>query len=324
MDVSVIVCTYNRCESLRRALRSIASQEMPAGVSWEVVVVDNNSTDDTVAVVNEVGAEFAGRFRYVRETTPGLSAARNAGLQAADGKVVAFTDDDVTVAATWLQRLTANLRDGAWVGAGGKIVAANQFTRPAWLPLEGAENLRGMLALFDLGDLPGDLKEPAFGANMAFRKEMFAKYGKFRTDLGRKPGSLMSNEDTEFGRRLMEGGERLRYEPSAVVYHPVPEKRLTQKYFLDFFFNYGRASIREMKPRPDIAGIPRRYLTMLKIGTVILGQRTVRWLQTLNTERRFYYKGFVWMTVGQIVELYEQRLTGKNAPFVSGSKAIHE
>jgi len=114
-----------------------------------------------------------------------------------------------------------------------------------------------MLALFDLGEEAGELKEAPFGANMAFRKEIVAKHGGFRTDLGPCPGSEIRNEDTEFGRRLMRSGERLRYEPSAIVHHPVPENRLKGEYFLAFWFAHGRASIRKGGKRSDIAGIPR-------------------------------------------------------------------
>ena len=85
---------------------------------------------------------------------------------------------------------------------------------------------------------------------MAFRKEMFEKYGGFRIDLGPSPDSEIRNEDTEFGRRVTEAGERLRYEPSAVVYHDVPRQRLREEYFLRWWFDYGRAQISEDGKRP--------------------------------------------------------------------------
>ena len=88
---------------------------------------------------------------------------------------------------------------------------------------------------------PIELDQPPFGTNMAFQKKMFEKHGGFRLDLGPRPGSELRNEDTEFGRRLLAAGERLRYEPSAKVYHRVPEERLTTGYFLKFCFDHGRA-----------------------------------------------------------------------------------
>jgi len=141
---------------------------------------------------------------------------------------------------------------------------------------------------------------------MAFRKKMFEKYGGFRTDLGPCPGSEMRNEDTEFGRRLLAKGERIRYESSAVVYHDIPEARLTREYFLAFWFDCGRANIREAEKRPDRWGIQRRYLTMLKHVLVLVPVKTVEWLFASGPQTRFYRKCWVWYTAGQIVEIYRR------------------
>ncbi len=144
----------------------------------------------------------------------------------------------------------------------------------------------GILALFDLGSEPIELDRPPFGTNMAFRKKMFERHGGFRLDLGPRPGSELRNEDTEFGRRLLTAGERLRYEPSATVYHRVPEERLTKGYFLKFCFDHGRASIREAGRRPDIWGIPRRYLTLLKIGTLFVRKIAALVLDQLESQTK--------------------------------------
>ena len=123
-----------------------------------------------------------------------------------------------------------------------------------------------LCALFDMGDTAGQIKEPPYGTNMAFRKEVFKKYGVFRTDLGRCGDSLIGNEDTEFGRRLMAGGERLRYEPFAVVYHTVPAERLNKRYFRTWWFAFGRAQMREKGPRTRVLGIPRFYFSLPNIA----------------------------------------------------------
>ena len=133
-------------------------------------------------------------------------------------------DDDVTVEPTWLQNLTASLHGRDWMGAGGRVLPVWRQSPPPWLP-EGRYSL-APLVVFDLGLEAGPISEPPFGTNMAFRREVFERCGGFRTDLGPRPGSQIRGEDTEFGRRLLDGGEPLRYEPSAVVYHPVPEERL--------------------------------------------------------------------------------------------------
>ena len=93
---------------------------------------------------------------------------------------------------------------------------------------------------------PRELLEPLFGNNMAYRREVFEKYGGFRTELGPRPGSEIRSEDTELGQRLLSARERLRYEPSAIVYHAVPPNRIQKSYFLAWWFDKGRAEIREL------------------------------------------------------------------------------
>jgi len=227
MKITAIVCTYNRCQSLARVLDSLAVSILSETIEWEVLVVNNNSSDETEAVVEGFSRRYPERFRHLFEPQQGKSYALNAGIREARGNILAFVDDDVTVEPLWLQNLTSALYDSQWAGCGGRILPARGFVPPRWLALNGPCNLVGALcAYFDPGDVSGELKDPPFGANMAFRKEMFARYGPFRTDLGPFPNNKIGFEDTEFGRRLMAGGERLRYIPTAVVYHEVPEYRV--------------------------------------------------------------------------------------------------
>src|SRR5579862_7177185 len=103
MHITVILCTYNRAETLGKALDSVAAQNMPISLTWEVLVVDNNSRDRTREVVQQYAAKFPGRFRYFFEPAQGLSRARNAGIAQATGDVIAFMDDDVTLDCNWLR-----------------------------------------------------------------------------------------------------------------------------------------------------------------------------------------------------------------------------
>jgi glucosyl-dolichyl phosphate glucuronosyltransferase len=308
VNITVILCTYNRGASLATALGSVASSDLPDSVEWEVLVVDNNSKDNTREVVSDFSSRYPGRFRYQFEARQGKSHALNAGIREARGDVLAFMDDDVTVERTWLRILTSPLESGEWAGVGGRIVPARVFSIPRWLSLEGPYSMAGMLALFDLGDHAGELRQAPFGTNMAFRKSIFGQYGGFRTDMGPCPGSEIRNEDTEFGQRLLTAGERLRYEPAAVVYHAIPEERLERRHFLAFWFDHGRASVREWKKGRDVFGIPRRYFWILKFACK-LPWRALKWILTFNSQRRFFYKGFVWMTVGTIMEAYRLRFS---------------
>ncbi|MGB7435963.1 MAG: glycosyltransferase family A protein, partial [Candidatus Acidiferrum sp.] len=299
---SVILCTFNRCQSLVRALESVASSEMPDSVTWEVLVIDNNSSDGTRIAAEEFCRRYPNRFRYLFEPRQGKSHALNTGIREARGDILAFVDDDVTVEPTWLQNLTSALHGCEWAGSGGRIFLERTFSPPRWLALDGPYGLGGVLVLFDRGDKPGELDWAPYGTNMAFRKVMFEKYGGFRTDLG--PPPEFGGEDTEFGRRLISAGEHLRYEPQAIVYHCVPENRVRKHYFLTWYFDFGRGLARVYGRGRDICGIPRPYFSILKKGTTSMAIFALRWMFALKPQQRFFYKVMVWWQFGQIVEMY--------------------
>jgi len=303
VDVTVIVCTYNRCEALASALNSVAVSNMPDSVSWEVIVVDNNSSDRTREVIEAFCRQYPARFHYLFEPRQGKSYALNAGIGAARGNVLAFIDDDVTVDSNWLRNLTADLDAGTWAGVGGRIVPDWPCTPPSWLP-EREWLGRAPLTMFDLGLEAGPLTDAPFGANMAFHRSVFEKYGVFRTDLG--PGlnsKVRNNEDTEFGRRLLAAGERLRYEPTALALHSVPPNRLTKEYFLTWWFNKGRADVREavfpLDRKRSVSGIPLQLFRKIGVGTL-------KWMITLNSTRRFSCRLTVWFLAGNLIESYRQ------------------
>jgi len=300
MKVTVILCTYNRCESLRVALESVARSLVPASIEWEVLVVDNNSNDRTKQVFDEFNSKFPARFRYLFEAKPGKSNALNSAIRVSNCDVVAFMDDDVIVDSAWLTRLTSALMDSSYSGVGGKILPQWKTTPPRWLPVKERYGL-APLVMFDLGDAGGPLDEPPYGTNMAFRRGAFDRYGEFRTDLGPRPGSEIRNEDTEYGRRLLEAGEHFYYEPSAVVYHEVPEKRLKKQFFLKWNFDKARADIREVGlpqgARWTIAGVP---LYLFRRLVVWFG----KWMCGVDPSVRFARKIKVWSVVGTMQECY--------------------
>jgi glycosyltransferase involved in cell wall biosynthesis len=309
MKISVILCTYNRCESLAKALGSAAGLTLPESTDWQVLVVDNNSTDQTREVAEDFCRRHPGRFRYVFEPRPGKSYALESGLREASGDVLAFMDDDVTVEPMWLENLTSPLLDGKWAGTGGRILPNWTCAAPPWLDLKEKWAL-APLALFDLGPDAGPLTEAPFGTNMAFQKRMFEKYGGFRTDLGPQPGSEIRNEDSEFGRRLLQAGERFWYEPSAIVYHSVPQKRIQKRYFLTWWFDKGRADARERGIPADtmgfIAGIPLYLFRRIAVWTF-------RWMVTPIPTARFACKLKVWVVAGAIKEFYLQSRSQSSA-----------
>jgi glycosyltransferase involved in cell wall biosynthesis len=305
-QVTVVVCTYNRCQSLAQALESVTTQTLPPSIGWEIVVVDNNSSDETPQVVEDFRRRYPERIRYLLEVRQGVSYARNAGIQHANGNVVAFIDDDETAAPGWLQGLTANLHSSEWAGAGGRVVPQWNGLRPRWLSSEDPF-LSAPLAAFDADREKEQLTEPPFGANMAVRKDIFDRYGGFRTDLGRMGKNLLSNEDTEFGRRVLAEGARFRYEPSALTYHPVEEYRLHRSYFLAWWFNKGRSDVREM-------GIPanqKRFMGIPVRSFSHIAAEALRWTFTLEPSRRFICKLKIWALVGEAYEAFRQACDAK-------------
>jgi glycosyltransferase involved in cell wall biosynthesis len=325
MKITVILCSYNRCGTLVRTLEDVAALKLADSVEWEVLVVDNNSSDCTQEVVENLCCRYPGRFRYLLEPKHGKSFALNTGVREARGDVLVFMDDDVTVEPMWLQNLTAALGDGKWAGAGGRTLLARPFSPPEWMAMEGPDSLGGVLAaLFDLGPEPCELDRPPYGANMAVRREMFEKHGLFRTDLGPSPDRDIPrpNEDTEFGRRLMAAGEHLRYEPSAIAYHPVLDNRIEKSYFLSWYFDYGRAMVREWECGPDILGISRRCLAFFRFVGTWLPWVILRWMVTMNPQQRFFRKCWVWATAGQIVEIRRQWRNAKDRSDCSIQSAV--
>lgn len=310
MKITVILCTYNRCDSLVKALESIASSRMPDSVDWEVIVVDNNSNDQTRPVIEDYRRQYPGRFRYLFESRPGKSHALNSAIRATDADVLAFMDDDVQVDSNWLHQITSCLNDAQWAGAGGRILPEVAFTPPRWLDT-GVRYALAPLAMFDLGQEALELREAPFGTNMAFRRSMFERHGDFRTDLGPRPGSEIRNEDVEFGQRLLGAGERFWYEPSAVVYHAISKSRLNPTYFLTWWFDKSRADMRQNGVRRGtrwyIGAVPMYLVRRLCVWTV-------RWMCSINPRRRFNNKLKVWGIRGAMAECRSLRASGAAMP----------
>lgn len=300
MHITVVVCTYNRAPLLKLALDTIALSSVPAGIAWEVLVVDNNSSDCTRKVVEEFIRRFPGRFGYLFEANRGKSNALNSAIRKSRGEILAFTDDDVTVEARWLYELSEPLLTSTCAGSGGPVKLEWTCRPPAWLPLD-EPRLLAALAGFEPAFLGTDLSEPPIGANMAIRRTMFTKYGGFRTDLGpgNQAGKPPVNEDTEFGRRLLKGGEHFAYCPRAIVHHLVTESRLQKPYFLQWWFEKGRADAIELgtpvEAKRFFQGIPVISLRRMAIWGL-------RRIFSFRRPRRFKSRLWVRWLAGGILE----------------------
>lgn len=237
--ISLVIATYNRAEQLMATLRSVVEQSLAPEV-WECVVVDNNSTDATRECVAALCAEHpALNIRYVFEREQGLSAARNAGIGAAEGDIIAFVDDDERIVPDFLSAYIS-LFDTVpeAMAAGGRIIAEYPAGRPSWMsalaeqPIANPMHFGNSVRLFPRGRIPG-------GGNMAFRREALERVGIFDTSLGRTGKSLIGGEESDLFERMAAAGIRPYYVPRAVMYHIIPAEKLTEEYFTRLCYNTG-------------------------------------------------------------------------------------
>jgi glucosyl-dolichyl phosphate glucuronosyltransferase len=311
IDISVILCTYNRSARLRTALKSLLACDRTGIAAWELIVVDNNSTDGTHAVVEEFRRADPHTVRSLFCAELGKSHALNAGIAAARGELLVFTDDDLTFAPQWLRSYAEAMRTGA-TGYAGRVVAVWDSPRPRWLSEDGPHRLMDVIVQYDLGEavLTVPPTRPPFGANMAFRRTAFTRHGPMRTDLGRVGRTSLTGEDTEFGRRVMGARERIEYIPSATAYHPVDQFRLQRRFFLDYYYQFGRSHARLQRPPRDcvrLFGVPRYMIRSLAIDFAL-------WLTAFGTKRRFYYKLATYRACGKLVEEYRLHRAADSAP----------
>ena len=228
---SVVICTYDRYGLLPEAIASVLQQDAPAG-SFEVIVVDN-SPDQHAA------RHFATRYAdtpdvaYLLEPKPGLSNARNVGITAARGGLVAFIDDDARASPSWISELvTAHRFYGGRAGVvGGRVVPRWLGPPPSWL----GPKLHGYLSVLDLGPNLRELSagEWLLGCNISFDKAVLISAGGFSSALGRigPEATLLSNDDIEVCERIRKTGKIAAYAPNAIVEHVVDPRRLTQDWF---------------------------------------------------------------------------------------------
>lgn len=240
MDVSIIVSTYNRCSLLAGALRALLSQ-VPADLAYEILVVDNNSTDQTRPLVEALGRQHPEKLKYLFEAKQGLSYGRNAGIAAARSSVIAFTDDDVSVAADWVWHIKSGFEANPDIDfLGGKVVPRWPGEPPPWLTKANWSPL----ALLDYGDRPFYVDSGRqlclIGANFAFRRRAFDKVGLFKTDFQRVKDGIGSLEDHEILLRLWRTGSKGLYLPELVATAEIEPDRMEKRYHRRWHASHGR------------------------------------------------------------------------------------
>jgi glycosyltransferase involved in cell wall biosynthesis len=256
--LSVAICTWNRHELLRDTLASLASATPLPDGQWEVIVVDNNSTDET-RVTCESFAHGALPLRVVCEERQGHAHSRNRAVAEARGRFILWTDDDVLVSPAWLTAYAEAIQafpDASFFG--GPIEPQYESAPPRWL-LENQDTCDGVYARRQLGDLPIalDATKLPYGANFATRTEVQRQFP-YQTCFGRMGKSVRGYDEIDVLTRIIESGGRGYWVPGAPLRHRIPAARMTTRYIHDYFFGQGQTWVARGLVKPAAADLKRR------------------------------------------------------------------
>lgn len=243
MRVSVVICTWNRSDLLDRTLAGLRALTVPPGVTWELLVVNNNCSDATDAVTASYGDVLP--LRCVHEPVLGLSRARNAAVRAATGEFLLFTDDDVQVDPGWMAAYCEAER--RWPEAGyfaGAIRPRFAADVPARIRRNQAP-LSGMLCILDRGRRARWLRRRQFpyGPNMAFRREVLGD-SPFNEQVGRTGHEQVRGSESSLFLELRQRGVCGRWVPEAKVEHWISADRASDAYLQGYYHGCGRAQVR--------------------------------------------------------------------------------
>lgn len=294
---SVVICTYNRSHYLKRVLEKFPKVNFSIK-SFELIIIDNNSTDDTKDVCNNFRNRYSQiNFHYCFEKKQGLSIARNIGINLSKGKFVVFLDDDALVDKDWLNALFGTFENHNADVVGGKVELLFENEKPQWLE----NDLLIYLSHLDWSneEIEIDLqKQWLVGANIAFKKSIFTEY-KFLTILGRNGKTLLSGEETEICQRIQNKGGIIYFSPKAIVHHIVLPDRLMKNFFIKRFY-YGAFSnaiseyLRDKSKKYIIKRLLRKQIHFIwNFIRIIFNKKNKIFRLYLNfSDICGYYKGF--------------------------------
>jgi glycosyltransferase involved in cell wall biosynthesis len=239
LNISVIIPTYNRCALLEQTLRSVLTQDAP-GIRFEVVVVDNNSTDETASVVAKLQPSSPVPIRLLREPRQGNAYARNTGIEQARGRIIAFLDDDVRADRNWIATMKSALdRDPGSSFVGGPCLPRWAAEPPSCRPRSHWAPLAMLAHAPDAFDIARPTPGGLLTANVAIRRSVFDELGGFLPELQRAHGSIGSMEDHEFLSRMCRSGKRGWYTPELVTRGYLHPERATKAYHRRWHAGHG-------------------------------------------------------------------------------------
>ena len=246
MDFTVIICTYNRDKNLPKCIAALEQQEDVNDIKWEVLIVDNNSSDETKKMVMGLAEQSKLTIRYSFEPEQGLNHARNRGMRESKGTYFSYIDDDIIVSKNWLHAMHQALTDNDADAMGGRIHLDPSIKLPTWISKNSG--MYGFLGFQDFGEQAmqvDGVRQYPFGGNMAFNRSVIERVGFFNTQLGRKgegtkKGELFKGAETDYFHRLASlENAKIFYTPDSIVYHHILPHQLEKKYFLTIHRNAG-------------------------------------------------------------------------------------
>ncbi len=233
MFFTVAICSHNNGAVLDKSLASLVNLKCGLEDDYEILVINNASTDRTEEVITSYLPRLSPRLRSVFEPELGLSSARNRALRDARGEIVAFLDDDVVVDSDWLIAVSETFSSYSADVVGGRSYLIYPCEKPVWF-YNGLENF---LSKLDYGNVPLDnTTKELFGLNFSVRKRLAMEVGGFNPTLGRRGKLLLSGEEKDFQKRVLAHGGKCVYQPEAIVGHMVSLERMRKDWFLKRIF----------------------------------------------------------------------------------------
>ena len=262
MRLDVIIATHNRAPLLGRTIESFARARVPNGMQVTIVVVDNNSTDDTRDLVASLAPSFGDRMRYLFEGQTGKSHALNAGLAVATGEFVGMVDDDEEIDASWFEEIARAFADPTLDFITGPYVPRWEVPPPSWLPQRPSSVVGWVDGGPTVRTFGEDFDGVLMGGNAVVRLALLRAVGGYDPELGPTASRrLGSCEDEDVQRRLMAAGARGQYRPDLIIHHFIPATRLTRTYHRRWFFEHGlsKGLLARGTPEtiPHLLGVPR-------------------------------------------------------------------
>ncbi|HET8551452.1 MAG TPA: glycosyltransferase [Gammaproteobacteria bacterium] len=303
--ISLVIATFNRARLIREALDSVAASTIEPASLVEVIVVDNNSTDDTAAVIAAIrdkGYPFP--LKYVLETNQGTSHARNRGISEAHGKYVVFMDDDQRIDPAYLANVEAVFQETGAACVGGPVYYYNAKDIPHWL----APILKHK-GQVNHGDSPRTLEvngPKLGGGNIAFERDALAAIGPYDVRLGHHGDALGGSEDWEIQDRAIEQGYVVAYHPKLIQYHYLRPERYRKHYWRKLYFAYGRSLYlrNDWRTANLFLGAPRVMWWFLLTRDF---RRLVRAWLTLDRAHTFEKQLGLWLQAGKIYAARQAR-----------------